>query len=178
MASKRCPESSTRRQGANLRRSAVCARRSAAVFTTARSTRASSGDPTAMTIQPPNSTVRCSTTTRHDVLQPVQQHQGEYRPAEQQDTRDWESVRQEEDQQGRGQHRLGIGVGTGEITAYSPARGIDMKFAILIYTDRTLLDALPAGQFDAKMRDCLAHADELRQDGRLTDSQMLESATA
>jgi hypothetical protein len=53
-----------------------------------------------------------------------------------------------------------------------------MKFAILIYTDRTLLDALPAGQFDAKMRDCLAHADELRQDGRLTDSQMLESATA
>src|SRR5947199_6291942 len=51
-----------------------------------------------------------------------------------------------------------------------------MKFAILIYTDRTLLDALPAGQFDAKMRDCLAHADELRQDGRLLDSQMLERA--
>src|SRR5438128_10410947 len=38
--------------------------------------------------------------THHDVLQPVQQHQGEHRPAEQQDTRDWESVRQEEDQQG------------------------------------------------------------------------------
>jgi hypothetical protein len=51
-----------------------------------------------------------------------------------------------------------------------------MKFAILIYTDRTLLDALPAGQFDAKMRDCLAHADDLRQEGRLLDSQMLESA--
>src|SRR5437867_1327389 len=51
-----------------------------------------------------------------------------------------------------------------------------MKFAILIYTDRTLLDALPAGQFDAKMRHCLAHADELRQDGRLLDSQMLEGA--
>jgi hypothetical protein len=49
-----------------------------------------------------------------------------------------------------------------------------MKFAILIYTDQTLLDALPEGQFDAKMRDCLAHADELRQDGRLLDSQMLE----
>ena len=55
-------------------------------------------------------------------------------------------------------------------------RGTDMKFAILIYTDAALLDALPAGQFDAKMRDCLAHADELRQDGRLLDSQMLEGA--
>jgi hypothetical protein len=51
-----------------------------------------------------------------------------------------------------------------------------MKFAILIYTDNTLLDALPEGQFDAKMRDCLAHADELRQDGRLLDSQMLAGA--
>jgi hypothetical protein len=51
-----------------------------------------------------------------------------------------------------------------------------MKFAVLIYTDRTLLDALPAGQFEAKMRDCLVHADDLRQDGRLLDSQTLESA--
>jgi hypothetical protein len=51
-----------------------------------------------------------------------------------------------------------------------------MKFAIIIYTDRALLDALPEGQFDAKMRDCLEHADELRHDGRLLDSQMLEGA--
>jgi len=51
-----------------------------------------------------------------------------------------------------------------------------MKFVILIYTDKQLLDALPEGQFDAKMRDCLAHADELRQDGQLLDSQMLEGA--
>jgi len=51
-----------------------------------------------------------------------------------------------------------------------------MKFAILIYTDGALLDALPAGQFDAKMRDCLVHADDLRRGGRLFDSQMLESA--
>jgi hypothetical protein len=55
-------------------------------------------------------------------------------------------------------------------------RDYGMKFAILIYTDNTLLDALPEGQFDAKMRDCLAHADELRQDGRLLDSQMLAGA--
>jgi hypothetical protein len=45
---------------------------------------------------------------------------------------------------------------------------------LLIYNDDTLLDALPAGQADAMMRDCLAHADELRQDGHLLDSQMLE----
>ena len=51
-----------------------------------------------------------------------------------------------------------------------------MKFAIIIYTDRALLDALPEGQFDAKMRDCLEHADELRQDGHLLDSQMLQGA--
>jgi len=51
-----------------------------------------------------------------------------------------------------------------------------MKFVILIYTDKELLDALPEGQFDAKMRDCLEHADGLRQDGRLLDSQMLEGA--
>ena len=51
-----------------------------------------------------------------------------------------------------------------------------MKFAIIIYTDATLLDALPEGQFDAKMRDCLAFADELRQDGQLLDSQMLQGA--
>lgn len=50
------------------------------------------------------------------------------------------------------------------------------KFALLIYTDDALLDALPEGQFDASMRDCLAHADELRAEGRLLDSQMLEGA--
>ncbi|HEX6135851.1 MAG TPA: YciI family protein [Longimicrobiales bacterium] len=52
------------------------------------------------------------------------------------------------------------------------------KYAILIYTDDELLEALPEGQFDASMRDCLAHADELRQEGRLHDSQMLEGANA
>src|SRR5437870_3056750 len=74
-----------------------------------------------------------------------------------------------------GPQRLGIRQASGKITAsHLRCRGTDMKFAILIYTDQTLLDALPEGQFDAKMRDCLAHADDLRQDGRLLDSQMLE----
>jgi hypothetical protein len=53
-----------------------------------------------------------------------------------------------------------------------------MKFMLLIYNDSTLLDALPARQFDSTMRDCLGHADELRQEGRLLDSQMLEGAAA
>lgn len=54
-----------------------------------------------------------------------------------------------------------------------------MKFMLLIYNDSALLDAMPATEFDATMRDCLTHADELRQEGRLLESQMLESpATA
>src|SRR5258708_29852270 len=40
-----------------------------------------------------------------------------------------------------------------------------MKFFILIYSAKELLDALPKGQFDAKMRDCLEHSRELRQVG-------------
>jgi len=51
-----------------------------------------------------------------------------------------------------------------------------MKFMLLIYNDNTLLDTLPDGRSDEMMRDCLAHADELRHDGRLIESQMLEGA--
>jgi hypothetical protein len=50
-----------------------------------------------------------------------------------------------------------------------------MKFMLLIYNDSALLDAMPANEFDDAMRHCLTHADELRQEGRLLDSQMLES---
>ena len=52
-----------------------------------------------------------------------------------------------------------------------------MKFMVLIYTDDELLDALPSAEFDETMRGCLAHADELRREGRLFDSQMLEPAS-
>lgn len=52
-----------------------------------------------------------------------------------------------------------------------------MKFMLLIYNDPTLLDAMPSREFDAKMRDCLSHADDLREGGQLFDSQMLESPT-
>ena len=52
-----------------------------------------------------------------------------------------------------------------------------MKFILLVYNDPATLDALPAGDFDSKMRHCLAHADEMKHDGRLIESQMLEDAS-
>ena len=48
-----------------------------------------------------------------------------------------------------------------------------MKFMLLIYNDGALLDAVPADEADGMMRDCLAHADELRRDGHLIESRML-----
>lgn len=52
-----------------------------------------------------------------------------------------------------------------------------MKFILLVYNDPTLLDAMPAQQFDAEMKHCLVHADELRAGGRLLESQQLEGPT-
>jgi hypothetical protein len=51
-----------------------------------------------------------------------------------------------------------------------------MKFMLLIYTDDNLLRALPEGEFDRLMRECLLHADELRAAGVILDSQQLEAA--
>jgi hypothetical protein len=54
-----------------------------------------------------------------------------------------------------------------------------MQYLVLIYTDDTMLEALPAGEADTMMRNCLHHADELRHDGLLLESQQLEApATA
>jgi hypothetical protein len=44
---------------------------------------------------------------------------------------------------------------------------------LLIYNDTALLDALPKAEFDSRMRHCIAHADELREHGKLLDAQML-----
>ena len=49
-----------------------------------------------------------------------------------------------------------------------------MKFIVMIYTDDSLLGAMQAPEFDRTMRGCLAHADDLRREGVLLDSQMLE----
>ena len=53
-----------------------------------------------------------------------------------------------------------------------------MKFMLLIYNDSTLHHALPQAEADAMMRECLTHADELRREGHLIESQMLEGAEA
>lgn len=50
-----------------------------------------------------------------------------------------------------------------------------MKFLMMIYTDEALLEALPPGEFDRLMRECLLHADALRAEGVLLDSQQLEA---
>jgi len=50
-----------------------------------------------------------------------------------------------------------------------------MKFMVLVYTDDALLGAMPPEKFDATMRGCIEHADDLRSEGRLLDSQQLES---
>jgi hypothetical protein len=49
-----------------------------------------------------------------------------------------------------------------------------MRFMLLIYNDSALMDALHAGEADAMMRECLVHADELKRDGQLIESRMLE----
>ena len=49
-----------------------------------------------------------------------------------------------------------------------------MKFMLLIYNDPAKLDAIKGERFNAEMRDCLAHADQLRAGGSLLDTQMLE----
>jgi hypothetical protein len=51
-----------------------------------------------------------------------------------------------------------------------------MKFIVLIYNDPALLQELPPSQFDATMRGCLEHADDLRHAGRLMQSEQLEDA--
>lgn len=53
-----------------------------------------------------------------------------------------------------------------------------MQFALIIYNDPELVEALPRGEADAMLRTCLAHADDLRREGRLSDSRMLGEATS
>src|SRR5215216_6281885 len=48
-----------------------------------------------------------------------------------------------------------------------------MQFIALIYNDPGMLASLPGGQEDEMMRGCIAHADELRREGRLLESRML-----
>jgi hypothetical protein len=49
-----------------------------------------------------------------------------------------------------------------------------MRYLLLVYTDQALLGRLEPEAFDAHMRDCLLHADELQACGKLHSFQQLE----
>jgi hypothetical protein len=51
-----------------------------------------------------------------------------------------------------------------------------MQFLLLVYSDDELIEALPEGQFDTRMRGCFNKADDMRADGKLLASQQLEHA--
>jgi hypothetical protein len=54
-----------------------------------------------------------------------------------------------------------------------------MKYLLMVYSDDSLLEALPPGEFDTRMHACITHADEQRECGKLLDAQQLEApATA
>lgn len=49
-----------------------------------------------------------------------------------------------------------------------------MQYLLLVYIDESLLSQLPPAAFDAHMRECLQHADELQASGSLLSYQQLE----
>lgn len=49
-----------------------------------------------------------------------------------------------------------------------------MQFLLLIYIDPTLIQDLPADEYDRVMRGCIQHADKLEAEGTLVLSQRLE----
>jgi hypothetical protein len=54
-----------------------------------------------------------------------------------------------------------------------------MKYLLMVYNDDSLLSALTEAEFDTRMCGCIKHADELRAQGQLLDTQQLEApATA
>ena len=54
-----------------------------------------------------------------------------------------------------------------------------MQYLLLVYVDDKLLGELAPEAFDAEMKQCLQHADEMRSDGKLVSFQQLEApATA
>ena len=52
-----------------------------------------------------------------------------------------------------------------------------MKFLLLVYVDPALVGELPAPTYDAEMRSCLEHADDLHREGCLIESQQLKAAS-
>jgi hypothetical protein len=50
-----------------------------------------------------------------------------------------------------------------------------MQFLLLVYTDADIAARVPPEQYNRDMRACLAHADELKAQGRVLDYQQLEA---
>lgn len=53
-----------------------------------------------------------------------------------------------------------------------------MKYLCLVYHEEAKIDALPASEYDAIVREVLAYRDELRQGGHYITSSPLESVRA
>ena len=53
-----------------------------------------------------------------------------------------------------------------------------MQYLLLVYTDADLMAQLPPQEFETQMRDCLHHADELQQQGKLLACQQLAPAAS
>jgi len=49
-----------------------------------------------------------------------------------------------------------------------------MQYLLLVYIDPALMEQVPPEKFNAEMRQCLQHADEMTQRGTLTAFQQLE----
>lgn len=50
-----------------------------------------------------------------------------------------------------------------------------MQFLLLVYIDEARLAELPPGAFDAEMKQCLQHADDMQARGELLGFQQLEA---
>jgi hypothetical protein len=51
-----------------------------------------------------------------------------------------------------------------------------MQYLLLVYVDEALIEALPEGEYDQRMRHCLERADRQREEGSLLGFQQLEPA--
>jgi hypothetical protein len=50
-----------------------------------------------------------------------------------------------------------------------------MEFLLLVYSDEEIREALPEGEYESRMRYCLQHADELKEQGTLKSYRQLEA---
>ena len=53
-----------------------------------------------------------------------------------------------------------------------------MEYLLLVYTDEALHQALPEAEYDARMRTCFEHADELKAQGKLKSYRQLEQPSS